>query len=44
VQRIIVPPGATRVFIGMMDAWQWNDNVGNFKFNVYGRKNVTTVK
>lgn len=44
VQRIVVPPGATRVFIGMMDAWQWNDNVGNFKFNVYGRKNVTTVK
>lgn len=44
VQKIIVPPGATRVFLGMMDAWQWNDNVGNFKFNVYGRKNVTTVK
>lgn len=44
VQKIIVPSGATRVFIGMMDAWQWNDNVGNFKFNVYGRKNVTTVK
>jgi Flp pilus assembly protein TadG len=44
VQKIIVPQGATRVFIGMMDAWQWNDNVGNFKFNVYGRKSVVTVR
>jgi len=44
VQRIVVPDGATRALLGMMDAWQWNDNVGNFKFNIYGRKNVTTVK
>lgn len=44
VQKIVVPTGATRVFIGMMDAWQWNDNVGNFKFNVYSRATVDTVK
>lgn len=44
VQRIVVPEGATRVFVGMMDAWQWNDNVGTFKFNVYGRKSVVTVR
>lgn len=44
VQRIVVPTGATRVFIGMMDAWQWNDNTGNFSFKVYGTKVVTTVK
>jgi len=44
VQKIIVPPGATRVCIGMMDAWQWNDNIGNFSFKVYGSPVVTTVR
>lgn len=44
VQKIIVPDGATRVFIGMMDAWQWNDNTGNFSFKVYGPTTVTTVR
>jgi Flp pilus assembly protein TadG len=44
VQNIVVPTGATRVFIGMMDAWQWNDNVGDFAFKVYGHKVIQTVK
>ena len=44
VQHIVVPQGATRVFIGMMDAWQWNDNVGDFQFKVYGRNVVRLVK
>jgi len=44
IQNIIVPPGATRVFMGMMDAWQWNDNVGNFKFKVYARRTVSLVQ
>ena len=44
VQNIVVPPGATRVFIGMMDAWQWNDNVGDFQFNVYSNNVIQTVK
>ncbi|HEX3356565.1 MAG TPA: Tad domain-containing protein [Tepidisphaeraceae bacterium] len=44
VQNIVVPTGATRVFVGMMDAWQWNDNVGNFQFKIYGNKVIQTVK
>jgi Flp pilus assembly protein TadG len=44
VQHIVVPAGATRVFIGMMDAWQWNDNKGNFKFKVYGHNVISMVK
>jgi hypothetical protein len=30
VQRFVVPPGATRMFIGTMDAYEWNNNVGGF--------------
>lgn len=44
VQQITIPAGATRVFFGMMDAWQWNDNVGNFKMKVYRQTIITTVK
>lgn len=44
VQMVTVPAGATRVFFGMMDAWQWNDNVGDFTMNVYRSTVVTTVK
>lgn len=44
VQYIKVPPGATRVFLGMMDAWQWNDNTGSFNIKFYKRTEVVTVK
>ena len=43
-QSIIVPQGATRVFFGMMDAWQWNDNTGNFKMNLYSTTSTSLVK
>jgi Flp pilus assembly protein TadG len=43
-QSIVIPPGATRVFFGMMDAWQWNDNVGDFKTNLYTTATVHLVK
>jgi Flp pilus assembly protein TadG len=43
-QSIVVPPGATRVFFGMMDAWQWNDNNGNFKANLYATSSIHLVK
>ena len=43
-QSIVIPAGATRVFVGMMDAWQWNDNVGNFQTNLYGRGVVQLVR
>ncbi|MBC7783489.1 MAG: hypothetical protein H7144_06585 [Burkholderiales bacterium] len=44
VQHIKVPPGATRVFFGMMDAWQWNDNVGSFNMKMYRSTKIVTVK
>lgn len=43
-QSIVIPPGATRMFIGMMDAWQWNDNSGNFKTKLYSRSKIYLVK
>jgi hypothetical protein len=29
-QRFVVPAGATRLFIGVMDGQQWSDNAGSF--------------
>jgi Flp pilus assembly protein TadG len=43
-QSIVIPAGATRVFFGMMDAWQWNDNAGNFKANLYATSAIHLVK
>jgi Flp pilus assembly protein TadG len=44
VQYIRIPTGATRIFLGMMDAWQWNDNTGNFRLKFYRGQVVTTVE
>ncbi len=44
VQYIRIPAGATRIFLGMMDAWQWNDNQGSFKLNFYRSTTVSTVE
>jgi hypothetical protein len=30
VQEFIPPAGATRLFLGTMDEWSWNDNIGAF--------------
>jgi hypothetical protein len=30
VQRIVVPDGAARLFLGTMDGYGWADNVGSF--------------
>jgi Flp pilus assembly protein TadG len=44
VQGIVVPQGATRLFIGNMDAWQWNDNTGGYTATANSTISVTTVK
>ena len=44
VQQIVVPPGATRLFIGNMDAWQWNDNTGGYTATANTTISVVTVK
>jgi len=43
-QEIVIPDGATRVFVGMMDAWQWNDNVGNFQTKLYSGNETQLLK
>lgn len=44
VQQIVVPAGATRLFIGNMDAWQWNDNTGGYTATANSTISVTTVR
>ena len=36
VQNFIVPAGATRLFLGAMDTFSWNDNTGSFSVQVDG--------
>jgi hypothetical protein len=33
-QQIIVPTGATRLFLGTMDGWEWSNNVGGFSVTI----------
>lgn len=33
-RRISVPTGATRLFLGVMDTWAWNDNTGSFNVTI----------
>ena len=30
-QSVLVPAGATRLFLGTMDTWNWSDNTGSFQ-------------
>src|ERR1051326_1302808 len=34
VQQFIVPDGATRLYLGTMDGYNWNDNAGSFTVQV----------
>lgn len=43
-RRIVAPAGATRMFIGMVDANEWNNNSGSFSINATVANNITTVK
>lgn len=31
---IVVPVGATELYLGTVDGWQWNNNVGSFKVTI----------
>jgi hypothetical protein len=33
-QTVVVPTGATRLFLGTMDGFRWSDNVGSFEVQV----------
>jgi Flp pilus assembly protein TadG len=43
VQNFIVPSGATRLFIGTWDAYEWNNNIGSFNVTVHAPSSVTIV-
>jgi hypothetical protein len=43
-QSFIVPNGATRLFIGVMDGQQWSDNSGSFTTTVQYPMTISTVK
>ncbi|MBC8106638.1 MAG: Tad domain-containing protein [Anaerolineae bacterium] len=44
VQQFIAPPGATRLFIGTWDSYEWNNNVGEFYLTIHRTGTVQTVK
>ncbi len=43
-QQFVVPPGATRLFIGTMDQYEWNNNVGSYTVIAHRLGRVTLVK
>lgn len=44
VQQFIAPEGATRLFIGTMDGWEWNNNIGGFNLTAHAKGKIITVK
>jgi Flp pilus assembly protein TadG len=43
-QQFVVPDGATRLYIGMMDGYEWNNNYGSRKIRVERPAQVTLVQ
>jgi hypothetical protein len=33
-QEIVVPANATRLFLGVMDGWEWSNNSGGFNCTI----------
>ncbi len=44
VQQFVVPAGATRMFIGTMDSYEWSNNVGGFNLTTHTVGKIVTVK
>jgi Flp pilus assembly protein TadG len=44
IQKIIIPEGATRLYIGTMDGYEWNNNVGGFMVTAHTTGRIITVK
>jgi hypothetical protein len=42
-QTIVAPPGATRLFLGTMDGFSWNNNVGSFDVTLNAVPEPTSV-
>lgn len=43
-QRFVVPAGATRLFLGPMDGYEWNNNDGSFEVDVSSSCDVTPTR
>ena len=43
-QNFVVPNGATRLYIGTMDGWEWNNNYGSFTTTVTRPAQIQLVK
>jgi Flp pilus assembly protein TadG len=43
-QKFIVPPGATRLFIGKMDGYEWNNNSGSSTVTIHRVGAIQLVK
>lgn len=44
VQQFVVPSGATRLYIGTMDSYEWNNNVGGFNVTAHASGKIVTVR
>jgi hypothetical protein len=42
-QQVVVPAGATRLFLGILDGWEWSNNAGGFNCTVT-QTSILTVK
>lgn len=44
LQEFVVPVGATRFYLGIMDGQQWSDNAGSLTASIVQPAQITTVK
>lgn len=44
VQQFVVPEGATRLFVGTWDGYEWNNNAGAFTYVLHAPGTVSLVK
>lgn len=44
VQRFVVPQGATRMFLGTMDGWEWSNNTGGFNVSAHVTGSIMVVR
>ena len=44
IQRFVVPAGATRLYLGIMDRYEWNNNNGEFTVTTYQDDVVGVVR
>lgn len=44
IQKFTIPAGATRLFIGTMDGYEWNNNVGEYVVTIYQEGAVAVIR